>query len=181
MLHHPSRNVFRISEGPVASEFYPAAVFLVSAARHDLHRIIRQRSLQRLRLIPGARIQPSRSSSIVRITLQVSNQRLIIGLLSAGGRSTNAAFSVSMSSGSDSRPSPMAWQRGKQSRGNDVAKAMDYMLKRWTAFTRFLDDGSICISNNAAERGVRGIALGRNLGCSADPIAAARGPQRCTG
>jgi transposase len=27
-------------------------------------------------------------------------------------------------------------QRAKLSRGNDVAKAMDYMLKRWTAFTR---------------------------------------------
>jgi transposase len=31
-------------------------------------------------------------------------------------------------------------QRAKLSRGNDLAKAMDYMLKRWTAFTRFLDD-----------------------------------------
>src|SRR5208283_1880663 len=35
------------------------------------------------------------------------------------------------------------------------------MLKRWTAFTRFLDDGRICLSNNAAERSLRGIALGR--------------------
>jgi hypothetical protein len=35
------------------------------------------------------------------------------------------------------------------------------MLKRWTAFTRFLDDGRICLSNNAAERALRGIALGR--------------------
>jgi transposase len=66
-----------------------------------------------------------------------------------------------------------AWmreQRAKLSRGNDVAKAMDYMLKRWTAFTRFLDDGRICLSNNAAERGVRGIALGRKswLFCGSD-------------
>ena len=38
---------------------------------------------------------------------------------------------------------------------------MDYMLKRWPAFTRFLDDGRVCLSNNAAERGLRGIALGR--------------------
>jgi transposase len=52
-------------------------------------------------------------------------------------------------------------QRAKLSRGNDLAKAMDYMLKRWTAFTRFLDDGRVCLSNNAAERGLRGIALGR--------------------
>jgi transposase len=38
---------------------------------------------------------------------------------------------------------------------------MDYMLKRWLAFSRFLDDGRICLSNNAAERTLRGIALGR--------------------
>ena len=38
---------------------------------------------------------------------------------------------------------------------------MDYMLKRWPAFTRFLDDGRICLSNNAAERALRDIALGR--------------------
>src|SRR6185436_17876556 len=52
-------------------------------------------------------------------------------------------------------------QRAKLSRGNDLAKAMDYMLKRWPAFTRFLEDGRICLSNNAAERALRGIALGR--------------------
>jgi transposase len=57
-----------------------------------------------------------------------------------------------------------AWmheQRGKLSGANDVAKAMDYMLKRWAIFTRFLDDGRICLTNNAAERALRGIALGR--------------------
>jgi transposase len=52
-------------------------------------------------------------------------------------------------------------QRAKLSRGNDLARAMDYLLKRWPAFTRFLDDGRICLSNNAAERALRGIALGR--------------------
>ncbi len=49
-----------------------------------------------------------------------------------------------------------AWMRAerpKLPRGNDVAKAMDYMLKRWPAFTRFLEDGRVCLSNNAAERG----------------------------
>ena len=43
----------------------------------------------------------------------------------------------------------------------DVAKAIDYMLKRWPSFRRFLDDGRICLTNNAAERALRGIALGR--------------------
>ena len=52
-------------------------------------------------------------------------------------------------------------ERPKLSRGNDLAKAMDYLLKRWLAFTRFLDNGRICLSNNAAERALRGIALGR--------------------
>jgi len=38
---------------------------------------------------------------------------------------------------------------------------MDYILKRWDAFSRFLEDGRICLSNNAAERAIRGLALGR--------------------
>ena len=35
------------------------------------------------------------------------------------------------------------------------------MLTRWPAFTAFLRDGRICLTNNAAERALRGIALGR--------------------
>jgi transposase len=55
----------------------------------------------------------------------------------------------------------MRTQRAKLSRHSDVAKAMNYMLTRWDTFTRFLDDGRICLTNNAAERALRGIALGR--------------------
>jgi transposase len=55
----------------------------------------------------------------------------------------------------------MRAQRGKLSRHSDVGRAMDYMLKRWDSFTRFLEDGRICLTNNAAERALRGIALGR--------------------
>jgi transposase len=55
----------------------------------------------------------------------------------------------------------MRGERGKLSRHADVAKAMDYMLKRWEAFARFLDDGRICLTNNAAERELRRVALGR--------------------
>ena len=57
-----------------------------------------------------------------------------------------------------------AWlveQRARLSRGNDLARAMDYMLGRWAAFSRFTGDGRICLTNNAAERALRGIALGR--------------------
>ena len=44
---------------------------------------------------------------------------------------------------------------------NATTASMDYMLKRWDGFARFLDDGRICLTNNAAERALRGIALGR--------------------
>ena len=46
---------------------------------------------------------------------------------------------------------------------SEVAKAIDYLLapNHWPGFTRFLEDGRICLSNNAAERTLRGVALGR--------------------
>src|SRR3546814_18409827 len=56
------------------------------------------------------------------------------------------------------------WMRDtgpRLSRGHDIAKAIGYVQRRWTAFTRFLEDGRVCLSNNAAERALRGIALGR--------------------
>lgn len=66
-----------------------------------------------------------------------------------------------------------AWMRGvrgSMSRHADVSKAMDYMLKRWEAFSRFLQDGRICLTNNAAERALRGVAIGRKswLFCGSD-------------
>jgi transposase len=69
----------------------------------------------------------------------------------------------------------MREQRAKLSRGHDLARAIDYIMKRWAAFTLFLDDGRVCLSNNAAERALRGIALGRRswMFCGSD-----RGGQR---
>jgi transposase len=71
-----------------------------------------------------------------------------------------------------------AWliaQLAKLSRNHDLAKAINYMLRRWPAFTRFLGDGRICITNNAAERALRCVPLGRKawLFCGSD-----RGGQR---
>ena len=64
----------------------------------------------------------------------------------------------------------MRTERARMSRHAEVAKAMDYMLKRWDSFSRFLHDGRICLTNNAAERALRGVALGRNawLFCGSD-------------
>jgi len=52
-------------------------------------------------------------------------------------------------------------QVAKLSRGHDLTKACLYMLKRGDVFARFLDDGRICLTNNAAERALRCIPLGR--------------------
>ena len=52
-------------------------------------------------------------------------------------------------------------ERAKLSRHAAIAKAIDYMLTRWPGFTRFLEDGRICLTNNAAERAMRSLALGR--------------------
>ncbi len=53
-------------------------------------------------------------------------------------------------------------QRARLSGKSDTGKAIDYSLKRWPALTRFLDDGRLCLSNNAAERALRGVAVGRH-------------------
>ena len=42
-----------------------------------------------------------------------------------------------------------------------MIKPIDYLLKRWGGFARFTEDGRICLTNNAAERALRGLALGR--------------------
>jgi hypothetical protein len=55
----------------------------------------------------------------------------------------------------------MRAERAKLSRHAAVAKALDYMLTRWPGFARILEDGRICLTNNAAERALRGLALGR--------------------
>src|SRR6266853_5354480 len=57
-----------------------------------------------------------------------------------------------------------AWlreERSRLSRSASVAKPIDYMLRRWDRFARFIDDGRVCLTNNAAERALRGFALGR--------------------
>lgn len=71
-----------------------------------------------------------------------------------------------------------AWlttQLARLSRNHDLAKAINYMLRRWDAFTRFLEDGQVCLTNNAAERALRCVPLGRKawLFCGSD-----RGGQR---
>jgi transposase len=63
-----------------------------------------------------------------------------------------------------------AIERWINGRSPEQRLAVQYMLNRWPAFTLFLEDGRVCMSNNAAERGLRGVALGRKswLFCGSD-------------
>ena len=57
-----------------------------------------------------------------------------------------------------------AWmlaQRARVPDGSVTAKALDYSLKRWVAFTRYLDDGQLPVDNNWIENQIRPIAIGR--------------------
>ena len=106
----------------------------------------------------GAIISPLAFEAVTRIDALFDVEREI-NRLSAEGRLTVRA----------ERSAPLlaeleAWlraERARLSRHAPVAKAMDYMLKRWPGFARFLEDGRVCLTNNAAERALRGIALGR--------------------
>jgi transposase len=103
-------------------------------------------------------ISPIALEAVLRIDALFEIERAINGLSADDRKAARQEQSAPLVA---SLKTWMREQRAKLSRHNDLAKAMDYMLKRWDAFTRFLDDGRICLSNNAAERALRGIALGR--------------------
>ena len=50
---------------------------------------------------------------------------------------------------------------GKLSKKSDTTRAIHYALDRWEAVTRYCDDGRLEIDNNAAERSLRAVVLGR--------------------
>lgn len=113
----------------------------------------------RARRGPGAApISPIALEAVRRIDALFAIERVINGLSSAERRRIRQE---------QSRPlveDLHVWLQDKRvalSRSASVAKPIDYMLKRWDRFAAFLDDGRICLSNNAAERSLRGFALGR--------------------
>ncbi|HEY2356631.1 MAG TPA: IS66 family transposase [Phenylobacterium sp.] len=112
-------------------------------------------------------VAPLALEAVQRIDAIFAIERQINGLTAAERLATRQDLSAPLVA--DLR----AWMfqhRAEMSPGAKTAKAMDYMLKRWDAFSRFLTDGRICLSNNAAERALRGIALGRKawLFCGSD-------------
>jgi transposase len=103
-------------------------------------------------------ISPLALDAVTRIDAIFQVERTINGL-GAGAR--RAARQADVAPVVDELERWMRRERTGLSRHAPVAKAMDYMLKRWDGFTRVLTDGRACLTNNAAERALRGIALGR--------------------
>lgn len=106
----------------------------------------------------AAPISPIALEAVKRIDALFDIEREINGL-SAGERlERRRRDSVPLAEGLEEW---LRAERSKLSRSSSVAEAIDYMLKRWDGFTTFLHDGRICLTNNAAERALRGFALGR--------------------
>jgi transposase len=103
-------------------------------------------------------ISPIALEAVKRIDALFDIEREINGLLGAIRMAERQKRSVVLVTALEDW---MRAERAKLSRHAEVAKAIDYMLTRWPAFTSFLDDGRICLSNNSAERALRGLALGR--------------------
>ena len=98
-------------------------------------------------------ISPLALEAVRRIDALFEIERVINGQSPEQRRAARPELSVPLVADLESW---LREQRPRLSRGNDLAKAMDYILKRWPAFTRFFDDGRVSLSNNAAERALRG-------------------------
>jgi transposase len=103
---------------------------------------------------------PLAIEAVRRIDAIFDVERTINGLPVAQRRAVRQAQVASLV---DDLQGRMRDVRSRMSRHADVAKAIDYMLKRWAAFSRFLDDGRIWLTNNAAERALRGVATAGSL------------------
>ena len=112
-------------------------------------------------------VAPLALEAVQRIDAIFAIERPINGLTAAERQATRQDLSMPLVA---DLKTWMFRHRAEMSPGAKTAKAMDYMLKRWDAFSRFLTDGRICLSNNAAERALRGVALGRKawLFCGSD-------------
>jgi len=106
----------------------------------------------------AAAISPVALEAVRRIDVLFDIERGINGLVADERRRVRQEQSAPLVTALE------AWlreERARLSRSASVAEPIDYMLKRWNRFARFIDDGRICLTNNAAERALRGFALGR--------------------
>lgn len=105
-------------------------------------------------------ISPIAFEAVKRIDALFDIERDINGLDPAGRLEARRRLSVPLV---ENLERWLRVERAKLSKHVKVAKAIDYLLSanHWPGFTRFLEDGQVCLTNNAAERSLRGVALGR--------------------
>jgi transposase len=106
----------------------------------------------------AAAISPVALEAVRRIDMLFDIERGINGLVADERRRVRKEQSAPLVKALE------AWlreERARLSRSASVVEPIDYMLKRWDRFARFIDDGRICLTNNAAERALRGFTLGR--------------------
>src|SRR5690606_9542324 len=103
-------------------------------------------------------ISPIALEAVKRIDLLFDIDRDINGLAAAERLAVRTERSAPLVADLESW---MRAERAKLSRHAPAAQAIDYMLKRWEGFARFLGDGRICLTNNAAERAPQVVALRR--------------------
>jgi transposase len=103
-------------------------------------------------------ISPIALEAVKRIDALFDIERSINGLSAAERQRVRQEQSAPLVTGLESW---LREERSHLSRSASVLKPIDYMLKRWDRFAAFLNDGRICLTNNAAERSLRGFALGR--------------------
>ncbi|RMF33048.1 MAG: IS66 family transposase [Alphaproteobacteria bacterium] len=109
---------------------------------------------------PAHDISPVALEAVKRIDALFDIERDINGLSAEARREARYRLSRPLV---DNLHDWLMAERSRMSKHAPVAKAINYLFEkdRWTAFTRFLEDGRVCLTNNAAERALRGVALGR--------------------
>jgi len=107
---------------------------------------------------PRVIISPIALEAVKQIDAIFAAERVIIGLSAERRRDARQGQIKPLV---DNLHLWMKDQRARISSKTPLGKALHYMLVRWDAFARFLDDGRICLTNNAAERALRDIAIGR--------------------
>ena len=106
-----------------------------------------------------AHASPATTEAIERIAALYAIEAEIRGSTPEARRSTRQARAKPLL---DSMRTWMDDTLAKLSRKSDTAGAIRYVTSRWQALTRYVDDGHLEIDNNAAERALRVVALGRN-------------------
>ena len=158
----------RVSNPLGHDERFQVTSVLLSRAYPDASWAHARRKFFELADIEGAARQRARKKVAVIAPLALEAVRRMDELFAiereANGRPASERLAVRRERSAPIVAALEDWIRAERSRlpgAAPVAKAMNYMLDRWPSFAHLLDDGRVCMTNNAAERALRGLALGR--------------------